>query len=409
MPTEWQTVPLRNKRVLLGVSGGIAAYKSVEVLRRLQAAGAEVRVAMTASAQEFVAPLTFEALSHHRVYTELFPRTGDPDVLHVMLGAWADLTVVAPATANLLGRLAGGLADDLLTCTLLAAHGRVLLAPAMESHMYSHPSVQRNLGFLRDAGYLTVGPAEGELASGAEGVGRLAEPSEIVSAAVRALSCQKAFSGRHVLVTAGRTEEDIDPVRFITNRSTGRMGFAVARQAWARGASVTLVAGPTAIEPPDGVKVVRVRTVAEMRAATSEAFETADALVMTAAVLDFRPSKVATSKIKKADGAPSLELVATEDFLVTLGGRKGERVVVGFAMETGDGVANARAKLEAKHLDLIVLNDLTVEGAGFAVDTNVVSLIEPSGDVSELPRMPKDEVAEHILDWIGRRWSPSAD
>ena len=395
-------MPLRAKRILLGVSGGIAAYKSVLLLRLLQQAGAEVRVVMTPAAQKFVQPLTFEALSHHRVYTELFPPEGDPDVIHVHLGQWADLTIVAPATADLIGRLANGLANDLLTCTLLATGAPVLLAPAMESQMWAHAGVQRNVAFLKDAGYSTVGPATGFLASGATGLGRMAEPEEVVNAAIMCSS--QEFAGRRIVVTAGRTEQPIDPVRFITNRSTGKMGYAIAQQAQRRGADVLLITGPSALETPAGVEVERVRTVADLKDATTAAFDRADALIMTAAVLDFRPEHVSESKIKKQDGDLSLRFLPNEDFLVPLGHQKGDRVVIGFAMETDNALENARKKLEKKNLDLIVLNELNVEGAGFGVDTNVVTFIEPGCEGIALPLMLKRDVADHVLDWLGKRW-----
>ena len=400
--------PLSQKRVLLGVSGGIAAYKGVEILRGLQALGAEVRVVMTASARRFVQPLTFEALSHHRVYSALFPEEGDPDVIHVTLGKWPDLLLVAPITANLIAKMANGLADDLLSCILLACRAPVMVAPAMESHMYLHPAVQRNLERLRAVGCRVVDPEEGELASGEQGIGRLADPCRIVEAVVAELACTDAFVGRRIVVTAGRTEEDIDAVRFITNRSTGKMGYALARQAALRGAEVTLISGPSQLSTPPGVHKVPVRTVEEMRNATTEAFERADALIMTAAVLDFRPKHVSPSKIKKSAEGLRLDLDSTEDFLVELGAEKGKRVVVGFAMETENGLQNAQAKLEAKHLDLIVLNDLTVEGAGFGVDTNVVTLIDRTRPPEALPLMQKVDVADRILDRIGERWGQAA-
>ena len=396
--------PLTGKRVLLGVSGGIAAYKAVEVLRGLQQTGAEVRVAMTPAARKFVQPLTFEALSHHRVYTDLFPEGGDPDVIHVALGKWPDLLLIVPATADLIGKMANGLANDLLTCALLATPATVMLAPAMETHMYGHPAVQRNLGRLRETGCRIVGPEAGELASGSSGVGRMSAPERIVAAVVDELGRTDAFSRRRIVVTAGRTEEDIDPVRFITNRSTGKMGYAVARQAALRGADVVLISGPSSLSPPPEVECVRVRTVAQMQEATVDAFGRADALIMTAAVLDFRPKHVAASKIKKTGQGLVMELAPTEDFLVELGACKGDRVVVGFAMETENGVANARKKLVEKHLDLIVLNDLNVAGAGFGVDTNVVTLIDRFDSVDPLPLMSKLEAADRILDWLAGRW-----
>ncbi len=392
-------------RILLGISGGIAAYKGVEVLRGLQREGAEVRVVMTAAAQKFIRPLTFEAISGHRVYTQLFPETGDPEVIHVTLGEWPDLILIAPATANVIGKMANGLADDLLTCTVLSSEASVMLAPAMETAMYRHPASQRNLQRLANMGYRVIGPDEGALASGRSGKGRLADPERIVSEAVSTVETRGDLSGRRIVVTGGRTEEDIDPVRFITNRSTGKMGYAVARRARQRGAEVVLVSGPGILDPPVGVDLIRVRTVSEMRAATESAFEGADALVMTAAVLDFKPRVVSDRKIKKSANGLTLDLVANEDFLVELGARKEDRVVVGFAMETENGLSNARKKLEEKHLDLIVLNDLNVAGAGFGVDTNVVTLIDAGGEAESLPKMSKLEVAERILDWVRDRWT----
>ncbi len=396
------------KKVLLSVSGGIAAYKAVEVLRGLQRLGIDVRVIMTRAATRFVQPLTFEALSHKRVHVELFPESGDPDVLHVELAGWPDAVVVAPATADLLGKAANGLADDLVSCVLLATDRPVLAAPAMETSMYEHPAVQQNLAALWGCGYTFIGPDSGPLASGASGVGRMAEPVAIVEAVDALLSDRSQdLLGRRLVVTAGRTEEDIDPVRFITNRSTGKMGYAVAARARARGAAVTLVSGPTDLTPPRGVEHVPVRTVAEMDGATRSAFETADGLIMTAAVLDFRPESVAKGKIKKSDDGLRLDLKTTNDFLVDLGANKGSRLVVGFAMETDDAEANARKKLVDKHLDMIVLNDLNTEGAGFGVDTNVVTLIDQNDRTTPHPKMSKYEVGDLILDWMVDAWGDS--
>lgn len=400
------------KKILLGVSGGIAAYKAAEVLRGLQKKGADVRVAMTSSATRFVQPLTFEALSHHPVHTSLFPESGDPQVLHVELAAWPDAVVVAPATADLLGKAANGLGDDLLSCILMATDAPVLVAPAMETQMYKNLAVQRNLEALARSGYRLIGPETGDLASGASGLGRMSEPEQIVAAG---WSLATGFQGagtqdladRHLVVTAGRTEEDIDPVRFITNRSTGKMGYAVAACAAKRGARVTLVSGPTHLAPPDSVEAVSVRTVGEMDEATRAAFETADGLVMTAAVLDYRAKSVADQKIKKSDDGLTLQLSPTHDFLVDLGRNKGDRLVVGFAMETEQALANARQKLDRKCLDLIVVNDLTAEGAGFAVDTNVVTLVDRFGLEQAHDKMPKTAVADLILDWMAEQWGAS--
>lgn len=395
---------LVGKRILLGVSGGIAAYKSVFLLRLLQNAGAEVRVVMTPAAQKFVQPLTFEALSRHRVYTDLFPLDGDPDVIHVHLGKWADLIIVAPATANCMGKLAHGLADDLLACALLAAEAPVLLAPAMETQMWEHGAVRQNVGFLKKHGYRMVGPGDGLLASGAEGMGRMAEPQEIVDEAIRMMGATQSLAGKRIVVTAGRTEQPLDPVRFITNRSTGKMGYAIAEQACRRGADVALISGPTELTAPDSVQVESIRTVADLKTATIRAYQNADALIMTAAVLDFRPEHVSESKIKKRNGGLSLHLLPNEDFLVPLGENKGERVIIGFAMETDHALENARKKLHKKKLDLIVLNELNVEGAGFGVDTNVVTFIEPHREPVALPLMSKRDVADRILDWLVSRW-----
>ena len=396
--------PLEGKRVLLGVSGGIAAYKAVEILRGLQRQGAEVRVAMTKSATRFVSPLTFEALSHSPVHSSLFPENGSGEVIHVSLGSWPDLILVAPATANIIAKMAHGLSDDLVSCTLLASRAAVVVAPAMETQMYHHPALQKNLVSLRERGVQIIEPEAGELASGDVGIGRLAEPERIVEAICQAMSSTEEFRGKRILVTAGRTEEDIDPVRFITNRSTGKMGYAVAERARKRGAEVVLVSGPSQLDVPPCTEFVPVRTVSEMHRATAAAFETADALVMTAAVLDFRPDTVSQKKIKKCDSGLALNLVPNHDFLVDLGTKKQSRLVVGFAMETENGISNARKKLVDKHLDLIVLNDLTIAGAGFGVDTNVVSFLEASGEPVNLPKMSKLEVADRILDRLAQFW-----
>ncbi len=395
---------LLGKRILLGISGGIAAYKSVSLLRILQKAGAEVRVVMTQAAQKFVQPLTFEALSRHRVYTDLFPVDGDPDVVHVQLGKWADLNIVAPATADFMGKFARGLGNDLLTCTLLATQAPVLIAPAMESNMWEHWAVRQNVRLLRENGCGMAAPGEGPLASGADGVGRMAEPEAIVDEAMGMMAAAQSLAARRVVVTAGRTEQPIDPVRFITNRSTGKMGYAIAEQARYRGANVALISGPTELVPPIGVAVEWIRTVADLNAATRRAFQKADALIMTAAVLDFRPEHVSESKIKKRAGGLLLRLLPNEDFLIPLGRDKGKRVVIGFAMETDNALENARKKLAEKNLDLIVLNELNVAGAGFGVDTNVVTFIEPDREAVALPLMSKREVAGRILDWLAARW-----
>jgi len=355
---------------------------------------------MTPSARKFIQPLTFEALSHREVHTDLFPEQGDPNIRHIELAKWPDAILIAPATAHLFGRAANGLADDLLTNVLLATEVPVFAAPAMETQMYANAAVQKNLDSLRIRGYTLIAPATGALASGASGAGRMEDPEQIVESVVESLAGVRDLAGKHILVTAGRTEEDIDPVRFITNRSTGKMGFAVAERAAARGGRVTLVSGPTALQAPSHVTRVDVRTVSEMETATKEAFVDADVLVMTAAILDFRPAEIASQKIKKDGQLLSIVFEPTHDFLVELGAKKGNRIVVGFAMETENAEENAKRKLAKKALDLIVLNDLNVEGAGFAVDTNVVTFFDRDGHRRAFDRTSKLEVSDHILDWV---------
>jgi phosphopantothenoylcysteine decarboxylase / phosphopantothenate---cysteine ligase len=393
--------PFTGRCVVLGVTGGIAAYKAIPVARELTRSGAAVEVVLTPSALEFVRPLSFEALTGRTAYTTPFT-SADP-LLHIRLAREAEAVVVAPATANFLARAAAGMADDLLTATLLATEAPVVLCPAMNDRMYAHPQTRANLQRLHEIGYRIAGPAVGPLAWGeGEGPGRLLEPAEIVAHVGRALGGATPFADRHVVVTAGPTREPIDAVRFVGNRSSGRMGFALAGAAWPRGARVTLIAGPTALPPPTGVEVVRVETADQMHRAVAEALPEADVLVMAAAVADFRPRFATRSKIKKTDrGAPVLELVHTPDVLLeTRGLRPASCVVVGFALETDDALENGRRKLHCKGLDLLVLNDATEPGAGFEVETNRVTLLGSAGAIDELPLLPKHEVAERILDAV---------
>jgi len=338
--------PLAGRRVLLGVTGGIAAYKACVLTRLLTQAGAIVQVVMTPSATRFVGTDTFAALSGRAAYTEVWEEPGS--VLHVRLARGADLSVVAPATANVIAKLAGGIADDLMTSTLLEATCPLVVAPAMHSGMWEHPATQANVRALQERGTVVVGPAMGALAAGDEGVGRMAEPEDILATLEEVASRGRDLAGRRIVVTAGPTWEPIDPVRFVGNRSTGRMGFAVAREAFARGADVTLVVGPGTVEPPEGPRVVRVATAEEMRMAVLEAGEDANVVVMAAAVADFRPREAASGKLRKEEGPPRLELVPTPDILAELGEVKGDRVLVGFAAETEDVEAAGRAKLVAK-------------------------------------------------------------
>ncbi|MBA4156752.1 MAG: bifunctional phosphopantothenoylcysteine decarboxylase/phosphopantothenate--cysteine ligase CoaBC [Gemmatimonadetes bacterium] len=393
--------PFRGRRVLLGVSGGIAAYKAILVARELTLAGALVDVVLTPGALEFLQPLSFEALTGRTAHTTAF-ESAQP-LIHIRLARGADVVVVAPATANFLARAAAGMADDLLTATLLATDAPVVLCPAMNDRMYAHPQTQANLLRLREIGYRIAGPAVGPLAWGeGEGPGRLLEPGEIVAHAGRALEGETVFRGRRVLVTAGPTREPIDPVRFIGNRSSGRMGYALAAAAWRRGAQVTLITGPCSLPPPTGAELVQVETAEEMREAVALALPTADALVMAAAVADFQPGTPAAEKIKKAAGGiTSIELRAAPDVLRTTRALRPEGcVVVGFALETHAPVENGRLKLAGKGLDLLVVNDATEPGAGFETATNRVTILSPGAPDEALPLLTKEEVADRILDRV---------
>lgn len=388
---------LRGKRVVLGVCGSIAAYKAVGLLRALVEEGAEVSVVMTESARRFVAPLTFEVLSRRPVATDLF---GAPTPLpHLTLAEQADLLVIAPATANLLAKAALGLADDLLSAMLLATPRPLVLAPAMDGDMWSHPAVQAHVRALRERGAVVIEPGEGPLASGRIGRGRLVEDAAILKAITDRLAARLDWAGERVLVSAGPTQEAIDPVRFISNRSSGKMGYAVAQAACERGAEVVLVSGPTALAPPAGVELVPVVTAEEMAKALAQRFDWATVLVMAAAVADFRPRRPAARKVKKTGGAwQSLDLEPTTDILATLSKARTAQVLVGFAAETEALLSHAREKLARKGLDLIVANDVTVEGAGFGADSNAAVLLDRLGRETAVPLMPKRALADRILD-----------
>jgi phosphopantothenoylcysteine decarboxylase/phosphopantothenate--cysteine ligase len=388
---------LKGKEIILGVTGGIAAYKSVELLRLLTKAGANVHVIMTRSATEFVTPLTFQTLSMNPVNTDLFNLIAEREIGHISLADRADLFIIAPATANVIGKLAHGIADDMLTTTVMATKAPVLLAPAMNVNMYQNPLYRENEETLRRHGYLFADPARGLLACGWEGEGKLQEPRHIFEEAVCALS-RKDLAGETVLVTAGPTREELDPVRFISNHSSGKMGYALARAARRRGAAVTLVSGPTCIEPPYGVDLVPVVSADEMHRAVLAQFPNASVIIKAAAVADYRPVSRAGEKMKKTGESLTLDLTKTADILAELGRLKGERLLVGFAAETENLVNNARQKLTAKDLDLIVANDLCQEGAGFDVDTNRVTLLYRDGTAEEIQLMGKQEVADLILD-----------
>ncbi len=387
---------LKRRHVLLGVTGGIAAYKAAHLVRLLTQSGAEVQVVMTPAALRFVGAETFAALSRRPVYSDVFEQ---PEaVLHVRLAGEADVAVVAPATANLLAKLAHGVADDLLTSTLLEAACPLVLAPAMHSGMWNHAATRKNVRTLVERGAVIVGPAEGPLAAGDEGVGRMVEPEEILAAVVRELAGTQDLAGRRVVVTAGPTHEPIDPVRFLANRSTGKMGFAVAREAARRGAEVTLVTGPVSLPDPRGVEVVRVETAGEMAATVTDRYQRADAVVMAAAVADWRPRAPSAEKLKKESGPPSLTLEPATDILATLGKRKERQVLVGFAAETGHFADEARRKLAEKNLDLIVANEVGRPGTGFGSDTNRAAILAREGDDTPLREWTKPELARAICD-----------
>lgn len=389
---------LKGKCVILGVTGGIAVYKAVELLRLLKKAEATVHVVMTRSACEFVTPLTFQTLSGNPVHTEMFNLITEQEIGHISLADRADLFIIAPATANFIGKLANGIADDLLTTTVMATKAPVLIAPAMNVNMYENRIYQENEAKLLRHGYLFAAPVSGYLACGWEGKGKLQEPAVIIEEAVKAVS-PKDMAGLKVLVTAGPTREPIDPVRYISNHSSGRMGYAIARDAGLRGAEVTLVSGPSEIAAPAGVKLVRVESAAEMQAAVLSVAADFDVIIKAAAVADYRVAEPAGQKLKKKSDRLTLELVKNDDILAELGKRKHERqILVGFAAETENLEANAAAKLATKNLDMIVANDVSLPGAGFNVDTNIVRILRRDGSCETLPLMGKDEVAGVICD-----------
>lgn len=395
------------KKVALGVTGGIAAYKAAEILRGLQKAGCAVRVAMTKRACEFIQPLTFRALSgSHVIVDDYAPDNPDP-IAHITFSQSVDLFLVAPATANIIAKFANGVADDFLTSTYLASRAPVLIAPAMNTTMWEHPATQRNLERLRADGVRILEPDAGEMACGTIGPGRLSDPDKIVAAALAMLSGHSSsgdLSSERLLITVGATREEIDPVRFISNRSSGRMGFAIAEAAIARGATVTVVSGFTSVEPPAGATTVRVQTAAEMHAAVMNEIENATVFIGAAAVADYRPSTRADNKIKKSEDLLNLALERTEDILGDVAAHRNDRLlVVGFAAETNDIIQNARKKLVNKKLDLLIANDVTKEGAGFDATTNIISIISSDNDeVKVLPLMSKLEAAGKILDEVVR-------
>ena len=394
---------LQGKCVILGVTGGIAAYKMASVASGLRKAGAEVHVIMTENATEFITPLTFETLTNHRCVVDTFARDFQYDVAHISLAKAADLILIAPATANVIAKLANGIADDMLTTTVLAARCKKLVAPAMNTAMLENPITQDNLRKLRHYGFGIVEPAVGMLACKDVGSGKLPEPETLLDCIAMELAREKDLAGLRLTVTAGPTQEALDPVRYLTNHSTGRMGYAIAREAMLRGAQVTLISGPTALKPVPGVKTLPVVSAKEMFEAVKQTLPETDILIKAAAVADYRPESVAEDKLKKSDGSMSIPLERTDDILGWVAqNRHPGLFVCGFSMETRDMVANSQLKLQKKHLDMIVANNLKVAGAGFGVDTNVVTILTPDG-IQELPLMGKDQVAGKLLDEIIRR------
>jgi phosphopantothenoylcysteine decarboxylase/phosphopantothenate--cysteine ligase len=390
---------LKGKKIVLGVTGGIAAYKSAELVRELVRRGAAVRVVMTDHACQFVRPLTFETLSGNPVATDLFHLTGDHKIDHIALADFAELVVIAPATANIIGKLAAGIADDLLTTVLLATTVPVLMCPAMNAKMYANAVVKENVVRLIARGYASLEPVYGELACGTEGQGRLPEVSEIAEE-IESLLSPKNLRDEHILITAGPTQEPFDPVRYITNHSSGKMGYALAVMARRRGAAVTLISGPTEIRAPRGVKFVQVQTAIEMRDAALGHLKEATVVIKAAAVADYRPMIYHTKKIKKATEQMTVRLERNPDIIAAIGKKKGSRIVVGFAMESDHLLENARRKLVEKGMDFIVANDLTTPGAGFRTDTNIIRILDGEGGDETFPLMDKLDAAGVILDRV---------
>jgi phosphopantothenoylcysteine decarboxylase/phosphopantothenate--cysteine ligase len=390
---------LTGKTIVLGVSGGIAAYKAAELVRLLGGRGARVNVMMTRNAQEFITPLTLQTLSGNRVATDTFNLTQESEIGHIRLADTADLIVIAPASADIIAKAAVGIADDIVTTVLLVARCPVAFAPAMNVNMYNHPPVTENLARLAGRGVKIIDSEEGSLACGWEGKGRLCDPAAIVEELER-LATPADLAGEKILVTAGPTQEAIDPVRFVSNRSSGKMGYALARAAWRRGAEVRMVAGPSALATPRGVERIDAISAAQMLEATARNFPWCSTLIMAAAVADFRPATIAPHKVKKRATGMRLDLDPIEDEMPRLAAQKGDRLLIGFAAETQQTEANALGKLEAKGLHLIVANDVTMEGAGFGVDTNIVTLIERDGSRHPYPQISKDEVSDIILDRV---------
>lgn len=391
---------LEGKTVVVGVCGGIAAYKVVEVVSRLQKLHADVNVIMTENAAKFVTPLTFRSISHNPVITDMFDDPVKWDIQHISLATKADIIVVAPATANIIGKVANGIADDMLSTTIMASKAPVVFIPAMNTNMYENPIVQENIKKLTERGYIFLEPETGLMACGTIGSGRLPEPSSIVESVGELVGGKVDLKELKILITAGPTQEPIDPVRYISNCSSGKMGYAIATQASKRGAQVKLISGPVNIKTPFGVEIVGVKTADEMFNEVMKSYEAFDILIMVAAVADYRCAQIAEKKIKKKGEKLTIELIKNPDIAKELGKVKGNRILVGFSAETNDLVNNACEKLAAKNLDLIIANDVTQEGAGFGTDTNIIKIIRRNGDIIDLPIMSKAEAGDKILDEV---------
>lgn len=397
---------LIDKKVLLCVTGGIAVYKAAALTSKLTQEGAHVKVIMSDSARKFVTPLTFQALSRNDVYTDTFDEKDSSVIAHIDLADWADIILLAPATANVIGKVANGIADDMITTTLLATEAPVWVAPAMNVHMYAHPAVQKNMETLRSFGYRFIEPGEGYLACGYVGKGRLEEPETIVEHLNRYFderkSHQQPLKGKKYLITAGPTREAIDPVRYVTNHSSGKMGYALAEKAIEMGAEVTLISGPVNLTPPSKAEVIQVVSAADMYSAVFDQFDSSDVVIMTAAVADYKPKIYHAQKMKKQPGENVIEFERTKDILMELGENKTHQFLVGFAAETNNVEEYARGKLAKKNADMIVANNVTAPGAGFGTDTNIVTIYDKDGSATELPKMSKADIAKSILEEVSR-------
>ncbi|MDO9528944.1 MAG: bifunctional phosphopantothenoylcysteine decarboxylase/phosphopantothenate--cysteine ligase CoaBC [Syntrophales bacterium] len=390
---------LKGKKIVLGITGGIAAYKSAELTRELIKRGAEVKVIMTANATKFITPLTFQTLSVNAVYTDMFSLIEEHEIGHISLADEAEILVIAPATANIIGKIASGLADDLLSTTVMATKAPVLICPAMNSNMYTNDIVKENMSKLASNNYFFIESAYGELACGAEGYGRLPPLDEIIEE-IETILTESDLTGEKILITAGPTQEPFDPVRYITNHSSGKMGYALATMARRRGAEVTLISGPSSLPEPFGVKFFKVSSALEMRDTVMNNMQDSTVIIKAAAVADFRPATISDNKIKKGSDPLNVRLERNPDIISEIAQKKGSRILVGFAVETENLIENARNKMLKKNMDLIVANDVTRHGAGFQTDTNIVKILDREGGLEELPLLEKIEVADRILDRI---------